>query len=806
MLRFLLRVLVAFVLTGLITLVGIFLYGMFLADGAIAVIITLAALVVVGVFVYRFRNKKTKPRDAESEAARQMRRTRFYVALQLAPTILIAIACFWIIERSYRHSVDTMTTLQRELDDLSVTANQLGPDRRLEQTGLILDRARKMQRVDEKFLSLPRLNPVSEAGRLRDHYHELIGSHFRTSLMYRLEQQMSQNLNNPRYLNQALRVYLMLGQAGPTNDETIRVWMHSDWATSLPGQFGDQEVLQNHLNVMLGNARRSRYPLNVPLIETVRVALAREPLASRAYWEIIDGPDAKKLPQWEISEHGGPDTARVFTRASGRPLTAGVEGLYTRRGFHEVLLTGLAGAIDELQQHNWVLGDYAQPDLTEAHKAAIAQDILSLYYSDYVRIWSELLADIDIIHGDSLAHSVQITNLAASPESPVLMLMRAISAETKLAEFDDTAAGSGVSKVDLQIIQRLSAPQTRALARVTTLLQQQGQVANELPGQFVDDYFGWLHQMVDGDGDAPSELADFVGVDLWDLYGELYDLDQSNNSRPISNGLPAADNLRGLGRYLSAPLNRWSIQFATLATDALDLPVRSRLGAEFSAQVSEFCEAATQGRYPFAPGSSVDTNIQDFNRLFSPGGIIDSFFNANLNSLVDRSQRPWRWRAAAADLQLSDAALRMFENAAEIRDVYFSASGSANVTLSLSVEALDPRADGVEIKFQNDEPFIYRHSGPGRDYVFSWPETSGVISIELLPDPRGKVFGMYETGSWALLRLFDNMEIRRDKSPDTYRVIADINGRIVILRIRASSVLNPFNSQAIRNFTCVSSL
>ena len=59
---------------------------------------------------------------------------------------------------------------------------------------------------------------------------------FRPRLLYRLEEQLNARINEPRFVYEALKVYLMLGGLQSPDRELIRSWMQRDWADNLyPG-------------------------------------------------------------------------------------------------------------------------------------------------------------------------------------------------------------------------------------------------------------------------------------------------------------------------------------------------------------------------------------------------------------------------------------------------------------------------------------------------------------------------------------------------------------------------------------------
>src|SRR5690606_33617241 len=119
---------------------------------------------------------------------------------------------------------------------------------------------------------------------------------------------------------------------------------------------------------------------------------------------------------------------------------------------------------------------------------------------------------------------------------------------------------------------------------------------------------------------------------------------------------------------LPDPLDVWLAGIARDFRDFAEEAVVSQLNAIWRADVLPFCQAALAGRYPFAPGSTIDVNTAAFQRLFGPGGMIDAFANDPLLPSIDANARPWRWRA---DLGLNSEALAAFEQARRIRDALF---------------------------------------------------------------------------------------------------------------------------------------
>src|SRR5262249_32696195 len=114
---------------------------------------------------------------------------------------------------------------------------------------------------------------------------------------------------------------------------------------------------------------------------------------------------------------------------------------------------------------------------------------------------------------------------------------------------------------------------------------------------------------------------------------------------------------------------------------------RERIDAELRTQVGDLCTKAAAGRYPFVRSSNLDITPEDFARLFSSGGILDSFFQKYLVQHVDTGQKPWRFKDPAMG---QSAALAEFQRAQVIREVLFRGGGSMpSIQLELKPVEMD---------------------------------------------------------------------------------------------------------------------
>src|ERR1700733_14561117 len=226
-------------------------------------------------------------------------------------------------------------------------------------------------------------------------------------LIFRLEGQMRQNFNNPAFLYQATRIYLMLGSLGPLDRNSVKAWMHFDWQAAYPGPAAQpvRDSLERHLAAMLDQPL-PHVSLDGALVEDARRTFSRVTLADRVYASIQSSPAATALPPWRPSDLLGSTGVGVFVRRSGTPMTDGIPGFYTVDGFYRVLLPQLPLATRQVASESWVLGKQSEIDPSSPQVLNLQNDVVKLYTNDYAKQWDALLGDIDVVPLTNLQQAV----------------------------------------------------------------------------------------------------------------------------------------------------------------------------------------------------------------------------------------------------------------------------------------------------------------------------------------------------------------------------------------------------------------
>ncbi len=244
----------------------------------------------------------------------------------------------------------------------------------------------------------------------------------------------------------------------------------------------------------------------------------------------------------------------------------------------------------------------------------------------------------------------------------------------------------------------------------------------------------------------------------------------------------------------------WLEQIADASGQVTLSGSRAQLNQNYASAVLAQYQQAIEGRFPIYAGGKQDVTIDDFARFFGPGGVMDKFFQDYLKPFVDTSHRQWRWRSAG--LGLSNAALRDFQRAAEIRQVFFPNGGKQpSVQFGLKPMYLDENVNRALLDIDG-QSISYRH-GPTELSNISWPGAQSGSGARLtLDNAAGGQVNLSAGGPWALFRLVDQGTLK-ERSPERFLVTFTAGGFKAQYEIIANSVVNPFRMMdELKHFRC----
>ncbi len=645
----------------------------------------------------------------------------------------------------------------------------------------------------------------------------------------RLARQMRSSLqevstNNPEASYEALKAYLMLYEPTHFDAATVKNWMATEWARTLPPQAQEQgivERLTRHLDALMdGRTVTAREPIDAALVAEVRQRLLQMSPAQRAYSRLkqmlLTGTE--QPPEFTVVRAAGPEAPQVFTRQSGKPLTQGIPGLFTYDGYYGLFQRQLTKTTTLLsQEEGWVLGQTqagrsgAAAAASEALTGQLANEVKRLYLMEYAKRWEDFLADVRPVHIGSLEQAGEQARLYAAPNSSIEQFVRAVARETTLAQ-KPGSSGSGSPSTSSWLGEKLNRikEEQQQLSRLTGRQVNVAGLATSgtLEADIVDVRFREYRRLAGVGATGPAPIVNSLAVINEAATVIASARQQVTAGGTVPQALPGTlEKVRGESQRLPPPM---SVMFGNLASATSGLvgsDVRRTIGGNLNATIGDFCRKAITGRYPFTRGAAKDVTADDFARLFAPGGLFDEFFRAQLQPMVDISREPWTFKQGVDGTPVGgSAALAAFQRAATIRDVYFRAGGRTPA-LRVEIKPLDMDASVAQMVLDIDGEVLRYQHGPQIPKSVTWPGTRGTNQVRLqLTTASGENLGLMTEGPWALHRLFDRAQLAPGSTPERFIASFAVEGRRLRVEVTASSVQNPFRLRAMDEFNCPSHL
>ncbi|MFB9983812.1 type VI secretion system membrane subunit TssM [Mesorhizobium kowhaii] len=652
-------------------------------------------------------------------------------------------------------------------------------------------------------------------------YRQGLERMFRSRLLIQAERTIQAKMADPIALYEPLKIYLMLGGKAPKVDDALIVsWMKQDWEQNrYPGENNREgrEQLEKHLRAMLAldDAYDPVFELNQPLVEAAQRSLGRMSLADRASALIRSAIYAAALDDFSVSQKGGPEAQLLFERIDGSDLSGlRVPGIYTYAGFNTFYLGQLSRIAQMLVDEQWVLGGGGEQGDIDQQLLKLGPELLDRYGKEFAAAWNSVL--------DRLKFKAMLTDkphyialsAAASPTSPINQLFAAIANETALTRDpgDGNSPGAEIEAGTAQNQPRNAADLGRGLARIGIQIAtgksqsragtRPADMQNLNPGANIEAQFRPFQALVNGP--AGHRPIDALTQNFSDIYQSLQLAAEvpSQTERVNTNLQLQIATLRAnvsrlpkqLGRMVNATADEFEGNVAETSA--------ANLNQMLDQTVTAPCEAAINGRYPFAGDGTEDVAMADFAKLFAPGGLMDRFFAQNLASLIDMTGQDWSWKQDARfGRDLSKSTLKDFQLAAEIRNAFFPSGGSVpSVSVTFTPFSLHGDADTAIL--DADGQIVQSNQTGNAPSTVTWPSgtASASASLSLTPEMPGRESAIKFEGPWALKRLLDKAAITGSDSNVQARFV--IGGRDVTYTIQAGSGSNPFFLPALSGFSC----
>ncbi|MGY4311933.1 type VI secretion system protein ImpL [Bradyrhizobium sp. JR3.5] len=449
-------------------------------------------------------------------------------------------------------------------------------------------------------------------------YHTALERMFRPRLLYRLEEQLNARINEPAFVYEALKVYLMLGGLQSPDRELIRSWMQRDWADNLyPGATNAEgrRLLDENLVAMfdLETEQPPLVGLDGRLIKQAQNSLARLSVSQRAYEFLKSEARGSTAGDWVVGRRGGPDVAVVFETTTGQPLdNVRVPEFFTYNGFQERFIARLPGLSERMKRERWVLGDAGQQSAIDQQYDNLAGDLLSIYSNDFVTAWRAALGSLRLKKLLADKPKYEVLRALSAPTSPMRQILESVRDETMLTKERRKPASAG----------------TPAVPPAVTTPALFNNAQDGTPGAAIESQFKPYHAVLEGE--STRRPIDSTIANLNDIAQTLtLMVENPQLTAQATAGLQTqVAALRNNASRMPPPFSDMLRAAAAEFEGSIAASTAGQILQSLRDQVTPVCQQTVTNRYPFVRSSGQEVPLADFAKLFSPNGIMDKFFHS----------------------------------------------------------------------------------------------------------------------------------------------------------------------------------
>lgn len=468
---------------------------------------------------------------------------------------------------------------------------------------------------------------------------------------------------------QALKIYLMLGDAKRFSQEAVLNWFEQRWQKYAPKSNIAKKVAL--FKDALSN-RHEPLPINQQLVSDVRNYLNALP-ANYLYYSLAKSLFPKD--QQDIHFDG-------FVAAQHQ-----LPVYFTADGFQK-LIEQLPQYAQQLQLDNWVL---ARDDLKD-----LPGLLQQAYCYDYVTWWKNFIKHSTLQH----VRDYQEASLLAK----------------KLYEADT------LSQV-LAFIQKNTTPHLNADSH--NLFNQ------EIASQFAE--LSLMSQSATRELNSTiHELEKFL-LTLAVVHDDgktAFVLTKARfNGDTLANPL---STLITYGKQLPEPLAGWANQLANESWINLFSEARTYINQQWR-EVYEDYSANIAERFPFDLNAEKEMTLHDFNRFFAKNGVLNQFIETYLKPFLDTSQPQWQLKASNQYvLPIAQDTINELIRANVITNMFFpdDNSTSSRIEFSLQKLSLDPVVASLNLMIGQEKIVDTQESDSFKH--FHWPQSNVKLVLKAI--------------------------------------------------------------------------
>jgi type VI secretion system protein ImpL len=623
----------------------------------------------------------------------------------------------------------------------------------------------------------------------RDGYVRELDSLLLPLIAARLRDRLAQYRSEPEKLYEYLKAYLMLGEPSRLDKQHLQQIVDLEWETPTRASTSPPQTVATHFKSLLESTETLRpVALDPAIIAQSRTAIRQVSIPRIVYGRLQRYYATDKARAVRLDVGGASD--QVLRRRSGTSLSEPVSSIYSRPVFNEVSGVKSLELVKQFATDDWVWGEAG---MFANNPLKLVAELTDLYERDYINAWNAVLSDLEIVRFSSTAETAKALGVLAGQTSPLRVVLQTIADNTRLVSVaEPPKADGGVASTGKKI--------TDGLGKLLAPVKEAAGVSAAPPGSLVTAHFQPLHRLFEGEpGNTPMDrlLARFDQLQVVLAAG------------PSGAGPSVAlqQSLQGL-KQESAGLPPIIQSVTSGVVGSVDVAITGDVSSELERRYTELerryrrevvpeCEQIVSGRYPFTPNSPADVPLQDFGHLFGYGGVFDTFFQANLASLVDTERSPWSWRPGT--VRASDAILRPFEAAQNLREIFFRAGSQVpGIRFNAMFGTYDAGAARFSVEFEGQ---TIDSRNTQRVYSVFWPGPSPAYVNVSFEQRFGGTVNRSFHGPWAFFHMIDSATVQRESDVRNILTVnaGNLQGQVIF---EAASVRNPFATRQWQQFTC----
>lgn len=563
------------------------------------------------------------------------------------------------------------------------------------------------------------------------------------------------------------RAYLMLGDLTHRDPEILKNWFaaHPDVLVGA----NSNKLPKNWLNDYV--AIQATLPMDNNFMQQAQARLQQLTRAQLIYLIVKDKAMAAFDRQIPLSADQGALLQQIFVLDKDQLW---MMQMFTKNWAQTRFPVLRQQAMNEIDKTDWVIGNSIAADSTPEYTR---QQVSTLYSDDYINEWQNKLNHLQLVKSTDLRQAANLAGLMAQVNSPLDSLLATLQANTNLSQSVSQSQSITIKKKTIPIVQ-------------SSILQNNLAVA-----------FGPMDQFISASNTQTAIGYTAVKATLQQLSQQLNQLANQPASSLTAVQVAqahfagtATDPLQQLRRqlpYVPQPLQSWLQQLVDQSWVLILAQARQELNVQWQQQIVPVYQTTIAGRYPLYAGAKATIAVADFNQFFGKAGLLDQFYNKNLQMFINTDTKPWQWRNVdGAAIGFNDDLLRALQQADIVRQSFFAGAAAGvgtQIAFNIMPYDLSPNVAQVQLTIAG-QTLTYGH-GPQRYVTMNWPGTNLYNAVNWL-DLNGQQYRNSQQDFWGLFRLLKNAQTT--KQDGGYLVTLKQGPFYASFLVQANSAYNPF--------------